>query len=55
MSEAERTRLVANLAGSLAQVSNDDVVDRSISYFAVADGELGQRLSDDVSMQRNTK
>ena len=45
MSENEKERLVANLAGGLAQVSRPDVIDRSVGHFAKADAELGQRLA----------
>jgi catalase len=48
----ERMRLVQNLAGSLAQVKRDDVVERSISYFAKADADLGERLRVAVQAQR---
>jgi catalase len=48
----ERERLVQNLAGSLAQVSRTDVIDRSISYFARADEELGARLLGAVAARR---
>jgi catalase len=44
MKEAERARLIGNLAGSLAQVRRADVVERSISYFRRADAEFGARL-----------
>jgi catalase len=44
MSEDARARLIANLAGSLSQVSRQDVRERSISYFQRADEELGARL-----------
>ena len=36
MDEAARGRLVENLAGSLAQVSKSDVVERSVAHFASA-------------------
>ncbi|MAE96330.1 MAG: catalase [Deltaproteobacteria bacterium] len=44
MSEEERDRLVGRIAGSLAQVSRDDIVDRSIAHFRNADEEYGARL-----------
>jgi len=44
MSEAERVRLVENLAGSLAQVSRQDIVDRSIEHFRRADADYGARV-----------
>jgi len=44
MKEDERERLVANLAGSFAQVRDQAVVDRCLSYFRTADREYGERL-----------
>jgi catalase len=52
MDAGARERLVQNLAGSLAQVSRTDVIDRSISFFARADEELGKRLLVAVAMRR---
>lgn len=48
MDEAARARLIANLAGSLAQVSRQDVIDRSVAHFRRADGEYGRRLEEAV-------
>ncbi len=55
MGEDERERLVSNIAGSLAQVTKDDVIERSISYFAKADAELGKRLTPEVAKGRQSK
>lgn len=44
MKEDERTRLIDNIAGSLAQVTLPGVVERSIGYFEKADREYGERL-----------
>ncbi len=44
MKEDERGRLIANLAGSFAQVRDQAVVDRCLSYFRAADKEYGDRL-----------
>lgn len=44
MSEAEKQRLIANLAGSLAQVTRPDVIERSIAHFRNADADYGARL-----------
>ncbi len=49
MSVDEQGRLVANLAGSLAQVTREDVQERSIEHFASADEELGLRLREAVN------
>ncbi len=52
MDEAARQRLLANLAGSLAQVRRADVVERSIEHFRKADAELGARLLAAVMVAR---
>jgi catalase len=52
MKHDEQDRLIANLAGSLAQVRRDDVVARSIGHFAKADGELGRKLTERVAALR---
>ena len=46
------TRLIANLAGSLAGVTLPGVVERSIGHFARADAELGSRLTAAVAAVR---
>ena len=52
MTEEERDRLVANLSGSLAQVTIPGVVERSIGHFAKADAGLGARLTRAVATLR---
>jgi catalase len=52
MTEDGRCRLIANLAGSLAQVTRPDVVERSIGHFRRADPGYGQRLADAVAALR---
>jgi catalase len=44
MSEGEKQRLITNLAGSLAQVTRPDVIERSIAHFRNADADYGARL-----------
>jgi catalase len=44
MSSQEQRRLVRNIAGSLAQVSRDDIVERSIGHFREADAEYGAQV-----------
>ncbi|NUS71910.1 MAG: catalase [Corynebacteriales bacterium] len=44
MSEDEKQRLIANIAGSLSQVSRDDIIERAISNFRHADEDYGKRL-----------
>ncbi|HNH83176.1 MAG TPA: catalase [Acidobacteriota bacterium] len=53
MSEEEKDRLIANLAGSLAQVQREDVIQRSISYFRKADADYGERLAQAVQALRS--
>jgi catalase len=45
-------RLVDNIAGSLAQVSRDDIIDRSIEHFRKADVEFGRRIAEAVAARR---
>jgi catalase len=45
-------RLVDNIAGSLAQVSRDDIIARSIEHFRGADAEFGRRIADGVTARR---
>jgi catalase len=45
MPEEARKRLVENIAGSLAQVSRKDVVERSIAHFRKADADYGERVA----------
>jgi catalase len=46
-------RLVDNIAGSLAQVSREDIIERSIEHFRKADPTYGQRIADGVAARRN--
>ncbi len=46
MSEEEKKRLIDNIASSLAQVSRQDVVERSIAHFRNADPDYGRRLTE---------
>lgn len=52
MDEDAKARLVANIAGGLAQVSREDVIERSIGHFAEADAEYGRRISEAVATLR---
>jgi catalase len=52
MDEAARARLVANIAGSLSQVSKDDVIARSVEHFTKADPEYGERVAAAVATLR---
>lgn len=44
MTEEEKGRLIGNLAGSISQVSREDIVDRAIGNFRRADEDFGKRL-----------
>ena len=52
MSEAEKKRLIDNIAGNLAKVSRDDVIERSIGHFRQADADYGERLATSVRALR---
>lgn len=45
-------RLVDNIAGSLAQVSRDDIIARSVGHFRKADAEFGRRIEEGVAKRR---
>ncbi|WP_224241003.1 catalase [Hyalangium gracile] len=55
MSEAERERLVANIAGSLSQVSREDIIARCVSHFRNADEEYGARVATAVHKRRQSR
>ncbi len=44
ISPAEKDRLIANIAGSLAKVSREDVIERTIGNFRKADSDYGARV-----------
>ena len=52
MDEAARARLIANIAGSLSQVSKDEIVERSVAHFRAADAEYGERIATAVAHLR---
>ncbi|MFF0288066.1 catalase [Streptomyces sp. NPDC005262] len=52
MSEDERSRLVANIAGGLSQVTRDDVIEKNLAHFHAADAEYGKRVEEAVSALR---
>jgi catalase len=55
MPKDAQQRLVDNIAGSLAQVSREDIVTRSIAHFAKADADLGRRITAAISAHRSQK
>ncbi|MGW2119629.1 catalase [Streptomyces zhihengii] len=44
MSEEEKQRLVANIAGGLSQVTRDDVIEKNLAHFHAADPDYGKRV-----------
>jgi catalase len=52
MDELARARLVANIAGSLAQVSKNEIIERSVAHFRAADAEYGERIATAVAQLR---
>jgi catalase len=55
MSEEAKNHLIDNIAGQLACVSRNDVVERSISYFRKADADYGERIEKAVKTLRSKK
>jgi catalase len=45
-------RLVDNIAGSLAQVSRDDIIERSVEHFRRADAEYARRVAEGIAARR---
>ncbi|MFE5297617.1 catalase [Streptomyces sp. NPDC056632] len=52
MSEDEKARLIANIAGGLSQVSREDIIEKNIAHFAAADAEYGRRVEEAVRALR---
>ncbi|MER5780801.1 catalase [Streptomyces mobaraensis] len=52
MTEEEKERLIANLAGFIAKVSRDDIAERAIDNFRQADPDYGKRLEAAVQALR---
>ncbi|MFJ8650078.1 catalase [Streptomyces sp. NPDC093546] len=52
MSEDEKQRLVANIAGGLSQVSRDDVIEKNLAHFHAADPDYGKRVEEAVRALR---
>ncbi len=55
MTEDERKRLVANIAGGLSQVSRDDVVEKNLAHLHAADPEYGRRVEEAVRALREDR
>ncbi|PWI41430.1 catalase [Streptomyces sp. ICBB 8177] len=54
MSEEEKKRLVANIAGGLSQVSRDDVIEKNLAHFHAADPDYGKRVEAAVRELRDS-
>jgi catalase len=52
MGEAEKKRLVENIAGSLSKVSREEIIEKSIGHFRLADKDFGDRLAKAVKTLR---
>ncbi|MGA5406944.1 catalase [Streptomyces lavendulocolor] len=52
MSEEEKSRLVANIAGGLSQVSREDVIEKNLAHFHAADPDYGKRVEEAVRALR---
>ncbi|MFJ2188298.1 catalase [Kitasatospora sp. NPDC087861] len=52
MSAGEKTRLIDNIAGFLAQVTREDVIEKNLAHFHAADEEYGARLEAAVAKLR---
>ncbi|MFD4759452.1 catalase [Streptomyces sp. NPDC058439] len=52
MSEDEKGRLVANIAGGLSQVTRDDVIEKNLAHFHAADADYGKRVEEAVRTLR---
>ena len=52
MPKDAQQRLVDNIAGSLAQVSREDIIARSVEHFRKADAELGRRIAEVIASRR---
>ncbi|MGW1226379.1 catalase [Streptomyces sp. NPDC001515] len=52
MSDDEKARLIANIAGGLSQVTRDDVIEKNLAHFHAADPEYGTRVEEAVRALR---
>jgi len=53
MSEPDKQRLADNIAGSLGQVSEEDIIERSIAHFPKADPDYGECVAKAVATKRS--
>lgn len=52
MSDDEKARLIANIAGGLSQVTRDDVIDKNLAHFHAADADYGKHVEEAVRALR---
>ncbi|MFF5857339.1 catalase [Streptomyces sp. NPDC012751] len=52
MPEDAKSRLIANIAGGLSQVSRNDVIEKNLAHFHAADPEYGKRVEEAVRALR---
>jgi len=52
MDDAAKTRLIDSIAGSLAMVSKEEIIERSVSHFTNADADYGSRLRSAIDARR---
>jgi catalase len=52
MPKDAQQRLVNNIAGSLAQVSREDIITRSVEHFRKADADLGRRIAESIDARQ---
>jgi catalase len=52
LSEKDKTNLIRNLSGDLAQVQNKDVIRKMVGYFYMADADYGKRLAAALKLTR---
>ena len=55
MASDEQDRLIDNIAGSLSQVSRDDIIERAVASFRSADPTYGDRVAAAVADLREGK
>ena len=55
ISEDAKERLIDNIAGGLALVTREDIVERSVSYFRNADPDYGARIEAAIKEKRSAE
>jgi len=55
MTEGEKERLIANIAGSLSKVSREDIIERSVGNFRRADPQYGDQVAKAVAKRRMSR